>query len=139
MLRYLSLLLFLTSCSHPSLTVQSDYWTPRDLASMHVDTPDPRKSSSDFGQRLNISWYIPKKTFKEGPCELVCHVRLKNQELKVETVPLHTACGSYSLQIVGDDFFKKGGLLSYLIELKASGHTIASSQHKFWAEPIIVQ
>ena len=135
----LPLLIFsLVSCStSPHLEVTNQYWSRKDLASFIVNTPDPSKNDPIFGQRLIMSWSVSKKTFDSGPLELLIKVKLKNNEQIDQIIPLKETSGSYYFPIYGDDFTKKGGLLSYFVELKSNGETIGVCRHKLWVEPII--
>ena len=126
----------LVGCTTSSLDVTSQYWSRRDLASTIIDTPDPRKNDSNFGQRLLISWSVSKKIFNEGVLELHIKIKLKNGELISEVIPLQKASGCYPFPIYGDNFTKKGGLASYFVELQSNGHTIETYQNKLWVEPI---
>lgn len=127
----------LASCSSvPHLEVASQYWSRRDLASTVINTPDPEKNSQLFGQRLNISWYVPKKNFQSGSADLFLRVKLKNNEEINQTIPLKSSSGTYQFPIYGDDFTKKGGLLSYSVELRSGGKTLKTENHKLWVEPI---
>lgn len=126
----------LFSCTREPLDVSTQYWGRKDLASVIIDTPDPAKNHPLFGQRILISWSISKKEFEEGALSLHIKVNLKNNERIDQIVPLNERSGSYQFKIYGNDFVKKGGLLSYLIELQSDGKVIATKQHKLWVEPI---
>ena len=139
MKRIFSALVFLTyftSCSSTKLDVRSEYYSKQDLASYILDTPDPRKNSTDFGQRLNIDWGMNQETFEKANPELVLYVRLKNGEEKVSQIMLTRRQGHTFYPIFGNDYTKKGGLQSYLVQLKSDGKVLASSQHKLWVEKI---
>src|SRR5438067_995249 len=110
---FLVALLF-TGCARPHLSVRSEHYSRQQLASYAIDTPDPRKDSNDFGQRLFINWSVPEKTFKEGPLELILQVRLKNGEEKSNKILLKKREGQTFYPIFGNDYMKKGGMQSYL-------------------------
>ena len=126
---YLLLLFCLafTACKSAPLTVQTEYWGRHDLASYVVDTPDPNKNSQEFGQRLRINWSISKEVFTKAPCSLDITVRLKNGQEYKETHPLESASGEFIYPIVGVDYYQKGGLLSYQIELVSEGTSYSSA------------
>lgn len=127
------LLLLLTSCSKPTLTVEPGYFTRKDLASSYVGTPDPNKQKPIFGQRLYITWNHPEADL---PLELHIQVRLKKKGFLDKKVPLSTSSGEYIFPIVGNDFTEEGGLLSYKVEILSHDKVIDSSRHKFWVEDI---
>jgi hypothetical protein len=132
----LTLCLFLTSCSKADLYVRSEYFSRDQLASCIIDTPDERKTNPEFGQRLIINWSMTENTFKTGPKELVLRVKLKNGEEKKSTLPLAGRQGRTFYPIFGNDYFKKGGLQSYRVELKSGSEVLAKSQHKLWVENV---
>lgn len=134
----LSCLTLTASCRTTDLTVRSEYYNKEHLASYTMDTPDPRKNSSSFGQRLIINWSVPESTYQKGPLELVLRVRLKNGEEKNVKILLTKRAGQTFFPIFGNDFTKKGGLQSYFVELQSAGKTIDKNRHKLWVEMIKV-
>ncbi len=132
----LGLFFTIVSCSHPYLSVRSDYFSRKDLASYHLDTPDPRKNQAIYGQRIYISWYLPSKEFSEGTTFLEIQVPLKNGKILSEKKPLERRFGRYNYPIQGDVYTESGGLLSYLVQITNDGKVIAESRHKFYREPI---
>lgn len=123
-------------CTGSKLDVRSEYYSRKNLASVVVDTPDPRKESSDFGQRLVLNWSVPEKTFREGDVELILCVRLKNGEEKTTRIALTKSHGKTFYPIFGKDYTKKGGLQSYFAKLQSQGKVLAKSKHKLWVEKL---
>jgi hypothetical protein len=134
----LLILLICSGCKKAPLTVQTEYWGRHDLASYVIDTPDPKKNSQEFGQRLRIEWSIPKEQFVKAPYTLDLTVRLKNGQEYKESNPLEHASGEFIYPIFGVDFYQKGGLLSYEVLIQSEGKVIAERHHKFWVEKITV-
>lgn len=137
----LLLTLLLASCSHHNapLSVQTEYWRQKDLASYVVDTPDPQKQQSVFGQRIRIAWSANASDRKKGPLSLEVTVRLKNSDELHKTYQLQRSSGELIFPVVGSNFSEKGGILSYSIALKAGTETIAERKHRFWVEKIKVE
>lgn len=133
---FLFLALLSTSCKRPTLAVESGYFTRKDLASYQVGTPDPNKLNPIFGQRLYITWNVTPQEFAQGPLELHIMANLKKEGTLDKKVPLDRASGSYTFSIAGDDYTKKGGLLSYKVTLLSDNKEIALSRHKFWVEEL---
>lgn len=129
-------LLLLTSCSRAPLSVQTDYWGPKDLASYIIDTPDPRKQESLFGERIYISWSLTLKQLEKQPVILTAIVRLKNDEEFKKEYSITKQSGDMMIPVVGDDYYVKGGILSYQVTLKAQDELISESHHRFWVEKI---
>lgn len=132
----LLLALFVTSCNRPTLSVETGYFTRKDLASSHVGTPDPNKQNPIFGQRLYISWNVTPEEFANAPLKLHIKARLKKEGMLEKTVLLESAKGSYTFPIVGDDYTKGKGLLSYKVQLISGDKELAESRHKFWVEEL---
>jgi hypothetical protein len=135
---FLIIISSLTSCSRKPLDVSTQYWSRKDLASVIIDTPDPAKNHPKFGQKILISWSVSKKILSQGPLELDLKVNLKNNERIYRKVLLKKRSGTYQFEIYGDDFTKKGGLLSYFVELQSNGKPINTKRHKLWVEPITI-
>ncbi len=130
------LLLLSCSCNRPTLSVETGYFTRKDLASYHVGTPDPNKQSPIFGQRLYIHWDVPNDEFEKGPLTLHLQIHLKKDGLLKKAIDITEAKGSYVFPIVGEDYTTKGGLLSYKVGLFSGDKELLSSKHKFWVEEI---
>ena len=126
----------LSSCKKSTLEVKSEYFSRSSLASSVVDTPDPRKTGDAFGQRLVISWNVTQKEFDSSPISLVVHIKLKNGEIVTTKIDLSKREGSTFYPIFGKDFTKKGGLQSYLVELKSNKKTISICKHKLWVDKL---
>jgi len=136
---YIIFLLFLlSSCASKPLDVQTEYWRRQDLASYIIDTPDPAKAEPLFGQRIRISWSVSKKEFNQGPLSLEITVRLRNDEKLFHTKTLESPSGEYLFEVIGDNYTKKGGVLSYRVDLLSNGTIIHERHHKFWVEEITV-
>lgn len=137
LLLLLCIILFL-SCSQAPLSVQTEYFRPKDLASSVIGTPDPDKEADIFGQRIRICWSLSKEDFSKGAVELVIAVRLKNSDEQTRTYPITTRSGELTYPVVGPDFFEKGGVLSYSIQLQAGTEILAESKHRFWVDKVVV-
>lgn len=139
------------SCSKtPWLKVRTEYYDQKQLASVAVDTPDPKKEHAVWGQRLLIQWDIcsgdmssqkllanTKTPNPETPHpELSIRIRLKNGDEKRETRTLHGTSGLEYFTIDAYDYSSTGGILSYTIELSLEGTLIKRSSHRLWVEPI---
>lgn len=132
----LLLLLLTVSCKQRELSVDTTYFTRKDLASVVVDTPDPDKEKPIFGQRLYINWEVTKQQFAMGPLELHIQLMLKKGSMMEDRIPLNEASGTYIFPIVSSDYTKEGGLLSYKITLLSNGKELAVTRHKFWVDQI---
>ncbi len=126
-----------SSCTRSTLSVETGYFTRKDLASYHVGTPDPNKQSPIFGQRLYIHWNVSDQELQgESPLTLHLQVHLKKDGLIKKVVKVDKPKGEYVLPIVGEDYTVRGGLLSYNVALFSGDKELATSKHKFWVDEI---
>lgn len=127
---------FSWGCTRERLSAQTDYITVETLASYFVDTPDPRKFCPNQGQRLTITWSLPKEynDYQDLHLELVVRFRNRNED-KLD-IPIEKATGVYYYKILNEDYFSTGGILTYKITLVGSNQTLEEWKHQLWWEQI---
>jgi hypothetical protein len=135
-LSLLTLLLFSSACTDSKLTVHTDYLSHENLASYYVGTPDPRLFNPTIGQRLIISWSLPNDYLNYTQVDLNIRIRFKNREEVSETRAICVKTGSYVYALVNDDYFDKGGILTYKVDMIADGTVIEEWRHQLWTELI---
>jgi hypothetical protein len=134
-------LLMLSSCMMHHLEVQTQFITKESLASYHVLTPDPQLDHPTIGQRLLVQWKFRASEVSGLPLTLHLAIRFRNNEKEELTMPIDTNCklfvgGSYLYELVNEDYFKTGGILTYLAEVKSNDEVIACWRHPLWTELI---
>lgn len=134
----LAMLLVLTGCRiyHDRLSVTNEYITRKYLASYHVLTPDPMQCCPPAGKRMTIHWWLEEEFNGYQQIELQVVIRLKNRELDEFVIPIETPRGSYVYDLLNDDYFCTGGILTYQILMVADGEVIDDYTHALWAELI---
>ena len=130
------LTLLLSGCQPSFLNVQTDYLTYKDLASFYVKTPDPRLSACNFGQRLIISWSLPKHFLKKEHLQLEVTLRFRNREEILEIIPIGKQRNTYVYPLLNEDYLEKGGILTYKIDLKDKENILEEWRHLMWTESI---
>jgi len=128
----------LYSCSNSPLTVQTDYLSHKDLASYYVDTPDPRQNFPTIGQRLIVSWSIPKSYLAYENLHLCVTIRFRNREEVIEIFDILQTRGTYVFTLLNNDFIAKKGILTYKVDLIGSGLILAEWRHKIWTDLILI-
>ncbi len=130
-----SLLLgIVAACSKtPVVTARTQYVDIKGLASVTVDTPDPKKDSAYWGEKLKIDWNTGNE---KSPVTLVARIRLRNGTEKRIEKKLVGKTGSEDISFDAHEFNLTGGIVSYKIELIANDKVIARSLHRLWIEPI---
>lgn len=132
----LFILLGLYGCSHNHLTVYTDYVSHHNLASYYIATPDPSQNNPPIGQRLIISWLLPKSYNCYEDIHLDVAIRFKNRKLVTFEVPICSHLDSFIYPIMNEDYCETGGILSYKIDLVADGVVTEEWLHQFWVELI---
>lgn len=134
----LSALAFLSSCGQCSLTVQTDYLTHKDLASYYVGTPDPRQNVTAVGQRLIVSWVVPKSYLTYEDLHLKVTIRFRNREELIEIFHLSKTRGTYLYMLLNEDYFAKKGILTYKVDLIGGGFLLEEWRHRIWTNLISI-
>lgn len=132
----LILIPFLCSCLSERLTAHMSYLSRKSLASYHVDTPDPCLNDPPLGQRLLISWNLPKENVSDVYLKLT--VRFNNREEKVICQKLRRNWGTYTYTLINEAYFACCGIQTYKVELIRCNEVVECWQHQLWAELIIL-
>lgn len=136
-LAFLSLIL-LASCSGSYLSVHTDYLSHENLASYYVGTPDPRLNNPPIGQRLIITWGIPRLFLDYEDLHLEVTIRFRNREEIVDNVPVTKTHGTYVYDLLNEEYIEKQGMLTYKIDLIGEGYILEEWRHQIWTERIEV-
>ncbi len=130
--------LLLTGCGETYLSVHNEYLSHQNLASYHVDTPDPLLISPPIGQRLIVCWTLPKKYKCMSELYLDVTIQFRNHEQMSEQFYLPRLKGTYIYDLLNDEYIAKKGFLSYKIDLVADGTVITEWRHQMWTELIVI-
>jgi hypothetical protein len=103
-----------------------------DLASYHVQTPDPRLQDPPNGQKLSVSWDFPLSIFRENLTMFVT-VRFWDNKQDVFVKKLDTKRGYHVLKFVKKDV----KILTYKVEVFNEDNEIVEVwKHQFY-KPLI--
>jgi len=128
--------LFLTGCHHHHLSICQQTIDPSYLASMHVNTPDPRQNNPPFGQQLIIEWVVPKSTLMESP-ELVLNVIYWDYTQETVRFPIKKRAGYRLFPLLREKFEEKKGFLTYKAEIvDKEGRIFKEWKHQLWVKLI---
>ncbi len=136
--RMLILLLAFSSCSSHKLSVTNSYRTVADLASYHVDTPDPGLDKPRIGQHLLVDWSVAQSELAGKAAEVQLSVRYGNAQNHVIRHPVHTNSGSFTYGIEREEYFDKKGIVAYKAELWIGHKKVDKVQHHLWAKRITI-
>lgn len=129
-------LLTMSSCSSSYLTVHTDYLSHKNLASYYVGTPDPRLNCPAIGERLIIYWSVPKEFLCSEDLHLEVTIRFRNREEIVEVFNIEKTRGTYVFSLINNDYFNRGGILTYKIDLIGGGCVYEEWRHQIWVDLI---
>jgi len=135
-MKYLIILLLLSSCYKNHLYVQHDKLDSTYLASTHVGTPDPRQKHPPSGQRICIAWDFPLSQYREN-LSLALTVRFwdNKQDVFVHKIPRKRGYISYKFQ--DDTLDKTNKILTYKVDIiNEDGQIVDQWKHQFWKELI---
>ncbi len=124
-----------TGCHRSLLSVRSEYLTPRDLASEHILTPDPLRDCF-YGQQLVVHWHVPAPCFFSGKTWIDLSIRFKNLEIEKRHFPLPTSLGFLTVKYINEEYWSKGGVVSFKVELFKEGELLECWSHHLWVDLI---
>jgi hypothetical protein len=126
----------LSGCTRP-LSVQTRYIAHEHLASYYVGTPDPNLHQSLAGQQLIISWYLSKAKLAYKDLQLHLRMRFRDRQEKELFVPIaHENYGYYVYQLLNENYWQTGDVLTYKVEIIGDGCVLESWLHPLWVELI---
>ncbi len=131
----LSALMLFVSCQQQRMIVESRYLSRARLASSFVGTPDPRQYCPTVGQELTFTWRLPEFDNEED-LKLLLTVRFRNRNSECLEVPVNRFRGSFTYQLLDDDYWEANGIVTYKIELYAGENVIDCWYHQVWSEEI---
>lgn len=130
--------LLLTSCTFHRLQVQTQYLSHEDLASYHVQTPDPHIECPLIGQRLLIQWGLPACYLAYEDLKLTLKVRLRNRHEHVRSLVLKETKGTYLYRVINNVYRSSGGIATYKVEITGGGQVLETWKHPLWVDLIHV-
>lgn len=128
--------LLLTSCKTHYLNVQTQYLSRENLASFHINSPDPCLEKPIIGQRLLIEWALPKNFCHYPNINMKLKVRFRNHKEEEISIPIQKRWGNYLYCVLEDQYFKTQGIVTYKVDLFTDNCLISSWKHPLWSELI---
>lgn len=132
---FLLVIVLQTSCI-PRLSVQTQILDHEQLASYAVDTPDLRLYYPRAGQRLFISWFLPKEVLTYGSLQLHLRVIFRDYTEDEVLIPIQKRHSYYLYQILSKKYCETGGILAYKVEIIGNGCILEEWRHPLWIELI---
>lgn len=116
--------------------MQNHYLSEDDLASYYVQAPDPMLACPPLGQRLYITWSLPENYMCYKDLYLAGVIRFGNKEEDRWTKLIRNSSGSFMYYLVGDAYFEKKGIQTFVIEVIGDGQVLEEWRHQLWVELI---
>ena len=133
------ILLLSSSCSKYYLSVQQQWVDINYLASVQVNTPDPRKSKPPLGQMLIMDWHIPSRILKQNP-KLVLDLILWDYTAKTVTIPINGRLNYTTYELLNEEYDKTDGILTYRAQIVTEdGKVFRESKHQLWVNLITIE
>lgn len=107
------------------------------LASVHVNAPDPLHEINPHGQRLHVSWKIPK-IYEGHSLHGMLKIRYNTPEQMDIPFEIHSLKGSMTYELINEDYFSKKGIGAYQIQIFSDEIAIDTYQHSMWADLILI-
>ena len=135
-LLFFAVLATLSGCQKYYLSICQEKIGRDYLASTPIKSPDPRQENPPFGQQLIIEWQIPKNLLKEHPL-IELQIVYKDYEEASFIYPISYRTGCVVNSLLGEDFQKRKGFLSYKADIKTEDGTVFREwKHQFWVKVI---
>lgn len=129
-------LTLLFGCQRLPLKIESDYISRENLASYHIRTPDPLLNNPPVGQRLILTWAVPKKLFTSRSLHIAITILYGDHTQEVKIITPHRPGGINITYLLNDEYFDKCGILTYKAELFCGTTLLYQWRHKLWTELI---
>ena len=124
------ILTLLSSCYKDHLYVQQEWVDQTFLASMHVNTPDPRQECPPCGQRLLVAWRFPSNMIDYG-LNLILTVRFWDNSEEEVCRRLESSRGYEVFNFFDEE------ILTYRIQIfDDADNLIETWEHHFWTKLI---
>jgi hypothetical protein len=88
------------------------------------------------GQQLIITWDLPKRYLSMKDLHLELTVRYRNNAQDKFTVPIHKFFGAYTYRLMNQEYFDRGGILTYKVEIHGDETVVETWTQQLWAELI---
>jgi hypothetical protein len=130
--------LLTSSCEKHYLSVQQRWVDINYLASVQINTPDPRREHPQVGQMLIIDWRLPREVLRQNPTVLL-DVIYWDYTTKTIRLPITHPLDYTTYELLDEEYEKTGGILTYKAQIVTeSGTVIKESKHQLWVNLITV-
>lgn len=127
----------LSGCQSAPLSLHTEYVDRTELASYHVQTPDPKLCCPDIGQRLLLSWRLPFRWLQlEEPPYCLVTIRFYRGGEEEHRFVIDKERGDRWLSLLNNAYIETGGMATFKAELWHGTTLLHSWHHQLWNETI---
>lgn len=135
-LTLLPLTTLFTGCQKYYVNVIREDVSKKNLASVFVGSPDPRKKTPDKGEKLLVEWNLPAKETKR-PLTLKLDVLYGNYTSDVKEYPIDYKRGHILFKLLNEEYKEKKGMIAYRAEILTSKKKVLQKwQHVLFVDLI---
>lgn len=131
------LLLTMTGCCRNFVTIRTEYFNRHSLASYYVNTPDPKLSYPEVGQRLILSWTLPDEVYHRADLHFDLTIRFGNKQEVKRQLNIVDRRGIFTYTLYDDVFFEYDGIQTYKVDLYSGDDLITEWRHQLWVDMIL--
>ncbi len=129
-------LLFLPACQKYYVSVNRIGVGRSSLASTFVKSPDPRQEDPPKGEKLLISWNLPRE-YLDKPLRLSVDLIYRDYEEKHVNIQVEGRRGIEEISLLDEEFKKTRGFLTYRVMLyDEKDQLLKEWQHQLWVKLI---
>lgn len=130
---FLAMLVLLSACAAPAISVRTEKIDHKYLASFHAETPDPLRCRFFKGQQVVVSWKFCKKKMA-APLHLKLLLVRASHTLEVIERTLPCLSGTTVFYFLGDDWRQKEEILTWRAEIYKDNVLVAMTCQKPWVD-----
>lgn len=131
-------LTLLSGCSSYRLYARVERMSPGSSVHQILDTPTPKGWKEPTGQRLVVSWVLPRASYSKDKLDLHLDVIFSkgcHEQLKVDSI---SRLGHWVFENSGAEIKERGHIATYKIWITDADKTIREFRHKLyqdWLDP----
>lgn len=129
----------LSGCQKYYISIAQENINKDYLASVALDTPDPRKYHPPSGEKLIIEWKISRDWLVLKPC-LYLHVIYKDYTEAFFTYPMPYKMDYVVYSLLGEEYKSKKGILTYRAEVRVGEEKpFLDWKHQLFTKLIVIE
>ena len=130
---------FLSGCQKYYISISQERVDKDYLASVALNTPDPRLKNPPLGEKLIIEWKVSKEYLAQKPT-LYLHVIYKDYTEAFFTYKMPYKMDYAVYDLLGEEYLRKKGILTYQAEVRAPEEKpFLEWRHQLFTKLIVIE